>query len=180
MTAIAFPVSKSDALRKYIAAHGPIRPLELSRALDMPYAHVWGLCRPMVMRGILACDDSGAYTFVRDAMPPSSRKKDPSVRQEYERARAQRRAAERRAARHERGLLIRVRDKTQRQLDYDARRSEVARARRSLEHIEMAAPAEMPPETIEQWMARTGRQPERLPAGAVSPASRFKHLEVAA
>jgi hypothetical protein len=174
--------TKSDLIRAYIKANGPVTGRQIAEALGLGFGQAWGWCNPMVRRGILLCDESGRYSHGRDARPNHGRRVDPAIRQERERLRLQNRAKLRKEARAAEGRVVRAR--RTREIDAQQRRSERAQAAQAMRNRELGlrtvvpAPARL--ESVDEWMARTGNRPEVLRIGEVSPASQFQRIQVAA
>lgn len=172
--------TRAEVLREHIRANGPIGPADLSRLAGMKYAHVWGTCNPMVRKGLLLCDEKGRYSMGRE---PSIRVVRSTVPyRERERLRAQGRAAQRKADRQAMKLAAPVQSKEVLQRDYDQRqRVEALQAVHNRENgLRAVVPQRPHAETVEEWMARTGKTPQRLGNGEVSKASRFERLQVRA
>lgn len=165
--------TNSDRIRAHIKAHGPIAPRELAAKLGLRYAIVWGLCRPMVRRGILLADEQGRYSHGRDANPRTAKRADPAQRAAAERERLRNR--DQKAERARRAGVQRTRD-------FDQRRSEIAALARHAQTKQMGfrdAPKVERLMTSDEWAANGGVI-ERLGNGVVSQASAFQRLQVAA
>lgn len=174
------PRNVAAEIRDLIRAHGPLTAAELTALLPRTITEtgtrritgrmVSGRLKPMQSSGLLI-REGDRYRIGREVTQYT-----PELA--HERAKKRARDYYYRQKGKPTPKVTRSRLPVERTL---ARQADYAR-RRPLESVTaypMAA-NDAPLETSEQWMARTGRKPEILRAGDVSPASRFQRIQVAA
>lgn len=182
-------MTTAEKIRAYIQEHGPISASDLARAQGLKFAVAWGYCRPMVQRGMLACDEQGRYTFVRHARTPLTPAEVLAKRQANWRVQGRRRLEKRQAARlaspppPPKPKLAPRLAKAIRAVDVSTR-AERAGCARDMRNKEIGIPAGIVPaapkvESVADFLARGGSI-KRLGNGEVSQASRFLRLEVRA